>query len=162
MLFINGNINSGKTTVGKILEQQIPNSEFIDVDYILDDYSNYKTKCTFPEYAELRFNKMLDFIKNIKDTKFYIFSYLFFEYRYQKIESILGNNNYLFITLNPPLNVLLEDRGDRKLSKIEKIKIRNFHELGIHNFPNHGFAIDNSSCLPTNTADMITNIIFNL
>lgn len=42
MLFINGNMNSGKTTIGKLLEEKVSNSVFIDVDYIIKNYSFYE------------------------------------------------------------------------------------------------------------------------
>ncbi len=159
MLFINGNMNSGKTTIGKLLEEKVSNSVFIDVDYIIKNYSFYEDSLTFPEYAELRFNKMLDYIKNIKDNKFYIFGYLFFEYRYKKLIDLLGENKFLFVTLSPPLDFLLKNKETRELKNIEKSKIEAFHKLGIHNFPNHGVSIDNSSYSPQETADRIKKML---
>lgn len=159
MLFINGNINSGKTTIGKLLEEKISNSIFIDVDYITNDYSYFQNSLTFPEYAELRFNTMLDYIKNIQDNKFYIFGYLFFEYRYKEILNLFGKNNFLFVTLCPPLDFLLKDKEARQLKDIERSKIEYFHKLGIHNFPNCGVSIDNSSYSAQETADMIKKIL---
>lgn len=159
MLFINGNMNSGKTTIGKLLKKEIPNSVFIDVDYIAKDYSFYKKYLTFLEYTELRFNIMLDYIKNIKDDKFYIFSYLFFEYRYKKLTDLLGQKNFLFVTLSPPLDFLLKNKGSRKLKSIEKLKIRHFYKLGIHNFPNHGISIDNSLYSLPETVERIKRML---
>lgn len=158
MLFLNGNMNSGKTTIGKLLEQKIANSIFIDVDYIAEDYSVYENALTFPEYAELRFNKMLNYIRDIKDDRFYIFGYLFFEYRYKKLVDLLGKN-FLFVTLSPSLDFLLQDKEDRKLKDIEKTKIKYFHELGIHNFPHHGITLDNSAETPQQTADKIARLL---
>ena len=159
MLFLNGNINSGKTTIGKLLEQKISDSVFVDVDYITKDYSFYEDVLTFPEYSELRFNEMLKYIQKIKDDKFYIFGYLFFEYRYKKLADLLGTNNFMFVTLAPPLSFLLEDKHDRKLKEIEKTKIKYFAELGIHNFPNHGIVIDNSVGSAQDAAEQIGKML---
>ena len=150
-IFINGNINSGKTTLGKNLYTSLRNSEFTDVDYIIGDYLNFKDRMSFPEFTDLRFNTMLQKIKTLRANKIYIFSYLFFQYRYQKILDILPQQQFIFITLIPSMRFLLKNKKNRKLTEEEKEKIVRFHNIGITSYPHVGLDIDNTFLSETAT-----------
>jgi len=62
-----------------------------------------------------------------------------------------ANQQIYFFTLNPKLEIVLKNRGERKLTDWEKERIKHHYQIGI-NKPEFGEIIDNSSQAPEQTA----------
>ncbi len=155
IIHINGAINSGKTTVGRELEKLIPNSRFIDADYLVTDDGNVALEVKI----ELIINEIIKKAKEIVKAGYVgIFSYPLSEAQYNKISSNI-EGDYLVFSLNPPLDTCLTNRGDRELNDWELNRIRHHYLVGI-NAPKFSYkVIDNSNQKPIETATKIFSIV---
>ncbi|MBI2414419.1 hypothetical protein HYV31_01045 [candidate division WWE3 bacterium] len=154
IIIINGSRNSGKTTVAKILQKKIPNTAHVEVDSLRDfiDWMDGEVGAytLSIENAALITNNFVTHGLNV------IFTYLLENTDYQNIIKIFGSAGtkiYVF-TLNPDLNVVLTNRGNRELSSKEQERIRYHYKPGT-NKPSFGQIIDNTKQTPEETANTI-------
>ena len=157
IIFLNGSINSGKTTIANMLAQKIPNVALVEIDAlramigwmpidqsvpinlenalsVIKNFSNKKLNVIVPyPLSQKNHDYIMDGLKNV-DTKIYIF------------------------TLAPKLEKALTNRGARELDDWERERIQHHYNIGIHN-PSFGEIIDNSDQAPEETVDYILNKI---
>lgn len=157
IIILNGPINSGKTTVAKILWKKIPNTAHIEVDNIrkfIDWMANEQA-------WGISFDTALSVAKEfIKKNLNVIITYHISDKGFKKIKENLEplDKDIFAFTLLPKFDLLLKNRGNRDLNDWERGRIKETHQLKSHQV-NYGETIDNSHQTPQQTADYIFNKI---
>jgi len=152
ILNINGPINSGKSTVSKILAQKLPKSIFVEVDDLATDSE-------FPDFTT-RINERLHRLYAelellISDNKYdyVIFAYPICEESYKRVcEIVSGKAKFIVVTLNPQMDICLTNRGTRELNEWEKNRIRQMYDNGFNSFSKSDIITDNTNQTPEQTA----------
>jgi len=157
IIFINGSINSGKSTVSKILQERIPNTALVELDSIRAFVDWLPTNEAIPIVHDAGIEIIKSFVKNDLNI---IIPYPLLRKSYDKFVKNLDKNNtkiYAF-TLSPKLEKAITNRGTRKLDKKEVDRIHYHYSIGINN-PGYGETIDNSEQSPEETANEILELI---
>jgi adenylate kinase family enzyme len=153
IIFINGSINAGKTTIANILKKKIPNTAIVEIDELrkIIDWM------PIDEAVPINLENAISVIKNlVKRGMNILVPYPLSEKNYNYIvRELKGIDAKLhFFTLAPKLETILADRGERELSTQEVDRIKYHYEIGIQN-PSFGEIIDNSKQTPEETAKFI-------
>ena len=163
ILNVNGPINSGKTTVSKILVNLLPNATFIEVDELMSDEEEAKLGLSMQDgWAERqkRLNETLLALKKSRQYETVIFSYPISENSYKTWSSMADENTrFMNITLAPSLEECLKNRGTRELDDWERNRIKEMYEEGYQNRPYSDFIINNDNQTPEETAEIIKSFI---
>lgn len=159
IIFINGSINSGKSTIAKLLAESIGKTANIEVDKIRDFVDWMPLEQSIP----LNLKNTVDLIKNFVESGLnvvipYPLSLKNYEYFVDNLKNI--DQKIRVFTLAPKLEKVLLNRGSRELDEWEINRIKHHYETGIHN-PSFGKIIDNSDQTPEETLKIIFNIINN-
>ncbi len=153
VIFINGSINSGKSTISKILAKKITNTVVLEID-ILRKFIDW---LPLEEAIPINLENACLLIKNFaKNNINVIIPYPISKKNYDLIIKLLDGlkSKIYFFTLDPTLNTVLKNRGNRKLSIWEKNRIKHHYQIGIHK-PSFGEIINNSNEKPEETAEKI-------
>jgi uridine kinase len=153
IIFINGSINSGKTTIAKILTEKLPKTANIEIDKLHDFIAWLEIDKAVPINLE---NAML-IIRNFSKHDFNIvIPYPLSEKNYKYIVKELKNvkKQLYFYTLAPDIKKAQTSTKDRKISKWEFERIQYHYDIGIHK-PSFGKIINNTDQTPKETADEI-------
>ncbi|MFA6185583.1 MAG: hypothetical protein WC720_05590 [Candidatus Shapirobacteria bacterium] len=157
IILLNGSINSGKSTVARILAKKISNTANIEVDE-LREFVNFlpledSIKLNIENAALLAEN----FVKKGYNA---IITYPLYKADYDYlIEEFESTNQKIFVfTLSPKLEIALTNRGKRKLTNWEIKRIKYHFDTGIPK-PSFGIIIDNSNQKPEETVEKILEII---
>ncbi len=153
IIILNGSINSGKTTVAKILWKKIPNTAFIEVDKLREFINWMDGDKAYPLSIENAILIMKNFIEKGLNV---IFTYPLDEEDYKYIIKELKSTNtkiYIF-TFSPDLNKTLTNRGTRELTDWEINRIKYHYHIGI-NKPSFGKIIDNTNQTAKETANEV-------
>ncbi|MBQ2810757.1 MAG: adenylyl-sulfate kinase, partial [Alphaproteobacteria bacterium] len=160
---INGPINSGKSTVSKLLVQKFANALFIEVDDLLSDEEQETLGLNLEQGWQERTNRLDNIIKQEKAKKTFdtiIFAYPITQHlynQYKKWED--SNTDFINITLAPSLQICTRNRGDRML-KIEEIeRIKQMYKENYHRPECSNLIIDNSNQTPMQTVEEILNFL---
>ncbi len=148
-IWISGTINSGKSSVVKLLGQklQLPVIE-------LDTLSTYFEHCMeFQDYIDINYEILINILeilrsRNIKSIVVYPIS----EKRYAELGRL--QNEFDFFSIDPTLDIALTNRGERKLDDWERNRIKELYEIGIHN-PSFGTRIETKNLTALETVDII-------
>lgn len=157
VIFISGSINSGKTTIAKLLKQKIPDIAHIEVD----DLRAFIDWLPLEESISINLDNTALIInsfskRNISSIVTYPLNKDEFEYLTDKIKS---KETVYFFSLNPELNTALSNRG-RELTDWERQRIKHHYQIKINN-PGFGIAIDNTHQTPEETVmEILKNIEF--
>jgi adenylate kinase family enzyme len=157
IIFINGSINAGKTTVAKILAQKIPNTALLEIDAFHAMIEWMPIDKAVPINLENAISVIRNFSKRGLDII---------------VPYPLSQNNHDFIlaglkdldaeihvfTLTPKLEKAITNRGNRELNDWERDRIKHHYNIGVHN-PSFGEIIDNSEQTPEETANFILDKI---
>ncbi|PIR90624.1 hypothetical protein COU05_00990 [bacterium (Candidatus Gribaldobacteria) CG10_big_fil_rev_8_21_14_0_10_37_21] len=153
IIFINGSINTGKTTVAKILATKIPQTANVEIDSLHAFIDWLEIDNAVPINLE---NAVL-IIKN------------FVKYGYNVVVPYpLSQKNYIYIkqelhdfseqlhffTLSPDIKKAQTSTQERKISQWEHDRIQYHYDIGIFS-PSFGKIIDNTSQTPEETAKEI-------
>ncbi|RZI49343.1 nucleoside/nucleotide kinase family protein [Lactococcus kimchii] len=110
---INGPINSGKTTISKIIAENLPNSLFVEVDELTTDEENERYFPNFEARIAERLRRLFEKIETAlseQQVDFLIFAYPMYPQLYSKItERICKRASFFVITLCPPLGSLFDE-----------------------------------------------------
>ena len=160
---INGPINSGKSTVSKLLKEKLSQCLFIEVDELLTDSEQEKLKLSREDgWSERlnRLNKIITQEKTIKRYKNIIFAYPITDKSHKHWKSWEDKNTkFINITLGPELDICIQNRGTRSLTKQEKERIRQMYQEG-YNCPQFAdLIIDNSTQTPEETVITILDFL---
>lgn len=153
MIFINGSINTGKTTIARILASKIPNTANIEVDR----FHEFIPWLEIDDAVELNLENAASVIRNFAKHGYNIIvPYPLSEKNYENLKSMIGNINvdFFFFTLSPSIHKAQSDTSERKLSQWERDRIQHHYNIGIPN-PTFGTIIDNTHQTPDETAEEI-------
>ena len=153
IIFINGSINSGKSTVGKLLAKDL-GYEFVE----FDDIRNTISEPDIDEALPLVFEKGIELLNTLhRSNKSVVVAYPLSLKNFNLLKSKLVITPKV-ITLSPSLEVVLKDRGERILEESEKERIKYHYKIGINN-PSFGDIIDNSDISIEETVDKTRLIV---
>ncbi len=144
-------MNSGKTTVAKILAQKLPKTAHVEKLRQFIEWMPIK------ESIPYNIKNIISLTKNFAEEGLnVIISYPISNEHYQKIVKELRvlNTKIFAFTLSPPLAVALSNRGNRQLADWEMEVIKQNYEENFHK-PSYGTIIDNSKQTPEETANLI-------
>ena len=154
IVFINGSINSGKSTVAKLLADKIGNCAVLEIDNLREFIEWMPIEKAIPLNLENAVSLINNFDKNDLNV---VIPYPLSEKNYKYIKNNLKVNNKVhFFTLNLDLNEVLKDRGNRKLDDWERERIKHHYEIGI-NKPSFGKIINTTDQTPEETLEIIIN-----
>lgn len=154
ILFLNGSINSGKSTIAKLLAAKISNSAVIEIDALHEMIDWMPIDQAVPINLENAVSVIKNFTHHgISCIVPYPLSQKNYEYMTANLSKL--GADIRFITLAPPLAEALKNRsGKRELTDRERERIKHHYDIGIH-APSFGEIIDNSEQTPKETAEMI-------
>lgn len=153
LIFLNGSINAGKSTVAKILAKKISNTALIEIDSLREMIA----WMPIDEAVSINLENAVSVIKNFaKRNLNVIVPYPLSQNNYDYVVSELKDINakIYFFTLAPKLEKILSNRGDRELNEGEKERIKHHYSIGINN-PSFGIVIDNTNQTSEETAEEI-------
>ncbi len=157
IIFLSGSINSGKTTIARILVQKIPDCVNLEVDNICELVNHIDRKDIEVLILENIVSLIFDYIKHdLNVVVNYTFGDTTFEFVKKQLAA-LHQDIYLF-TLNPTLEVALSKRGEEKKETFDKERIKYHYKLGINNLKS-SISIDNSHQIPEETAKEVLSKI---
>ena len=160
---INGPINSGKSTVSKLLAEQIPNALFIEVDDLLSDEEQESLGLYMEQGWAERTNRLAKIIAKCKKEQscdVVVFAYPITKKLYDEWKVWEDDEDvFINITLAPSLDVCLQNRGARELDEWEIKRIKQMYDEGYHNPEFADLVIDNSSQAPQETVDKILDFL---
>ena len=163
ILNVNGPINSGKSTVSKLLVQILPHAVFIEVDDLLSDDEEKKLGLTIQAGWGERLNRLDRIIADQKNQHQYetiIFAYPMTENLYRRWSSHIDKDTrFIAITLAPSLEKCLTNRGTRKLTDWEIGRIREMYNENYHRPINSDLIINNDAQTPHQTAQQVADFI---
>ncbi|MBZ0202686.1 MAG: hypothetical protein K8I03_06695 [Ignavibacteria bacterium] len=147
VIFISGSINSGKTTIGKLLKTKFPHTAHID-----DELHDITDRLPLEEAIALHIKNTLSLTSNFLEKDFnVIISYPIYKDEYEYFNKNLPiETERFFFTLNPRLDYALINRGTRELTGWEIERIKYHYQTGINN-PDFGITIDNTMHTPEET-----------
>lgn len=160
IIFLNGSINAGKSTIAKILAKNIANTALLEIDVFHEMVKWMPIDQAVSLNLENAVSIILNFAKrNLNVIVPYPLSQKNYEYMTDNLKEI--NAKIYFFTLAPKLEKVLTNRGTRELADKEKDRIKHHYDIGIQN-PKFGEKIDNSDQTPQETADYILSKIHEL
>lgn len=153
VIFINGSINSGKSTIAKLLAEKLGNTANVEIDKL----RGYIDWMPIDEAIPLNLKNVVSLIKNFVESGLnvvvpYPLSQKNYDYLMDNLKDL--NTKILVFTLAPKLEKVLINRGNRELDDWEINRIKHHYEIGIPN-PKFGEIIDNSDQLPEETLEVI-------
>ncbi|MEI7688615.1 MAG: hypothetical protein WCI91_00340 [Candidatus Nomurabacteria bacterium] len=157
IIFINGSINSGKTTVSKILAYKLSNVALIEIDSLREMIDWMPLNEAIPINLENTISLIKNFSnKNLNTIIPYPLSKKNYDFILNELKDI--NTKIYTFTLAPKLETVLINRGTRELDDSERERIKYHYNIGIHK-PIFGEIIDNSNQTPEETANFILSKI---
>jgi len=160
IIFLNGSINAGKSTIAKLLVQKLSDVAIVEIDA----FHEMIGWMPIDKAVSINLENGLSVIKNfIKQEINVIVPYPLSQKNYDYMISGLKDleiDIHIF-TLAPKLEEVLTNRGTRELTEQEKERIKHHYDIGIPN-PTFGEIIDNSEQTPQETADYILSKIHEL
>ena len=165
LLNINGPINSGKTTVSRILEKKLPDSLFIEVDNLLSEDEAEKLGLSMCEAWQESVNRLERLIlreKKSQKHRVVFFAYPIGREYYERWKSYEDENTrFINITLSPSKEECLRRGGD-DMSQWEHDRILQMYEEGCHNPEFSDFILHNDDQTPEQTAQTVLDFLKNL
>ncbi len=154
IIFLNGSINSGKTTVAKLLVKELPNTALLEIDTLAEMIDWMQIEQSVPINLENAISLIVNFAKrDLNVVVPYPLSQKNHDYIMENLKSL--NTDIFIFTLDPTLDVSLSNRGSRELNDWERSRIKHHYEIGI-NKPTFGEIIDNSN---QSTEDTLSYIL---
>lgn len=160
IILLNGSINSGKSTVAKLLSKSLTSSALLEIDSLRQMIEWMPIEQAVPINLENALSVIRNFSKHNLDI---IVPYPLSQRNYEYLKNDLKDLNIPIatFTLAPALEKALTNRGDRALDEWEKERIKYHYKIGIPT-PTFGEIIDNSEQTPEQTAKYILDKIHEL
>ncbi|MFA6295474.1 MAG: hypothetical protein WC666_03555 [Candidatus Paceibacterota bacterium] len=157
IIFLNGSINAGKSTVAKILVEEITNTALLEIDVFHEMIEWMPIDQAVPFNLENAVSVISNFVKKGLNV---IVPYPLSQKNYEFIlENLKGlDTKIYFFTLAPKIEVALTNRGNRILNDWESERIKHHYNIGITN-PTSGEIIDNEKQTSEETSKYILNKI---
>lgn len=160
IILLNGSINSGKSTVAKLLATNLTNSALLEIDSLRQIIEWMPIDQAVP----LNLENALSIIRNFSKHKIHVIvPYPLSQKNYEYLKNGLNDLStpIVVFTLAPTLEKALTNRGGRELDGWERERIKYHYKIGIHT-PSFGEIIDNSEQSPEQTAEYILKKIHEL
>lgn len=155
---IGGAINAGKSTVSQILTDKLENALFIEVDDLLSERED-ALLADFDSRINARLNRLYGLLENYVENGEYgtvVFAYPMSRAVFERTSEIAkGKADFVVVTLNPPLEKCLTNRGARELDDWETNRIKEMYRQGFNTFYGSDLIINNDGETPEETADRI-------
>ncbi len=157
IIYINGSINAGKSTVASLLARTLPNTINIEVDSLRDFAHCLTLEEVIPFCVEDTATLTRSWVQRGFNV---VIGWPISEEDYSHFIHLLGDcpTPVFALTLAPRLEVALTKRGDRKLTDWEYSRIQ-FHYSKGTAAPSFGVIIDNSDQTPEQTVQETMNSI---
>jgi deoxyadenosine/deoxycytidine kinase len=152
IIVLNGPINSGKTTLAKLLAEKIEKTAIVEVDSVHEFYPKDDS-----EGWEKCYRAAISLAEGFaKEGLNVIFSYHIVKDDFEKIKERLSvyDQKIFAFTLKPTLEVLLKNRGNRELNEYLTNKIKKTYNSPEY-FGDYGIVIDNSGQSAEEVAEVI-------
>lgn len=160
IIFLNGSINAGKSTIAKILAKKIENAALLEIDVFHEMIEWMPIDKAVPINLENALSVIRNFVKReISVIVPYPLSQKNYDFMISGLKDL--ETDIDIFTLAPKLEKVLENRGSRELTEQEKERIKHHYDIGIPN-PTFGEIIDNSEQTPQETANYILSKIHEL
>jgi hypothetical protein len=157
IIFLNGSINAGKSTVAKLLVKELPNTALLEIDALREMIDWMPLTESIPLNLENAVSLIRNFVtRGLNVVVPYPLSQKDYEYMVVKLNDL--DTEVFTFTLSPKLDKTVTNRGARELTDWEKTRIQQQYEKGIVN-PSFGEVIDSSEQTPEETAKIILNKI---
>ena len=157
IIFINGSINSGKSTVAKILAAKLTNVALVEIDSL----SEMIDWMPIDKAVPINLENAVSVIRNFSNRGLnVIVPYPLSQKNYDYMNDCLKDLDtkiYTF-TLAPSIEKALTNRGTRELTDWERERIQHHYNVGIQR-PSFGEIIDNSEQTPEETAELISAML---
>lgn len=153
-IWISGSINSGKSTIARLLCDKIENGVNIELDVL----SYFDKNLSIDQKTNFIIQDGLDLAKNWIDRKCMpILNWPLWgdEAAFMLAYSKKLNLEPVIINLIPGIETVKKNRGKRALTEWELNRIDYMHNAGNINNPQHGIKIDNANLTPDETVDRI-------
>jgi cytidylate kinase len=153
IIFLNGSINAGKSTVAKILAKKLSDVALLEIDALRDMIEWMPIDQAVPINLENTISVIKNFSKrNLNVIVPYPLSQKNYDYMIENLKDL--ETKIYFFTLAPKIEKTLTNRGTRELDDWERARIKHHYDIGITN-PTFGEIIDNSEQTPEETAGYI-------
>ncbi|MCX6790440.1 MAG: zeta toxin family protein [Candidatus Kaiserbacteria bacterium] len=153
IIFLNGSINAGKSTVAKLLAKELPNTALIEIDALREMIGWMPIDQSISFNLENALSIITNFSKrNLNMVVPYPLSQKNYDFLMENLKDL--NTDTRVFTLAPQLEKVLTNRGTRELDDWERERIKHHYVIGIPN-PSFGEIIDNSNQTPEETAKYI-------
>ncbi|MDE1975538.1 MAG: hypothetical protein KGI49_03465, partial [Patescibacteria group bacterium] len=150
IIFLNGSINAGKSTVAKLLAKRLPDCALVEIDALREMIEWMPIDRAVPINLENAVAVIRNFVGRKMDVIVpYPLSQKNHDYLTDELKDL--DTDIRVFTLAPRLEKALTDRGGRELSDWEKERVKHHYDIGIHS-PSFGEIIDNSDQTPEETA----------
>ena len=153
VILINGSINAGKSTVGKLIADALPQTALLEIDVLRDMVAWMPLETSIP----LNLSNAVSIIKNFAAAGLnVVVPYPLSEANYAYLVASLGPEKIEVraFSLAPRLDVALTNRGTRVLTDAERERVHYHYNKGIPT-PTFGTIIDNSEQSPEETSRII-------
>lgn len=157
IIFINGTISSGKSTIAKLIKKEIPNTVILEIDVL----RNLIDWIPLNKAVPINLENAVSLIRNFVDKKLnvvipYPLSQNNYDYLIKSLKKV--NTEIYTFTLNPDPEKLIKSKRGRNLDKWEKERIKYHSKMGL-NKPAFGKIIDNTNQTPSETVEIILESI---
>jgi len=157
VLFINGPINSGKSTVGKILSTQIKDAVYLEGDEVVS-----KKDLSLPQWIVATvMTSTLKACELAHEAKLPIIAFPLRDNDWKVISKLCEHAGVkpICVTLDPGLEISLSKRSDRELNSSEKERIQEMYKEGYHQRSFSSLTLDNSSETAQDTSQKIQKFL---
>lgn len=152
VLCINGAINTGKTTVGRLLAARIPGACFVDGD----DHDRHGSALDL--VIEAGVERLVAAIGEYAGRAgVLVLAYPLREPDYSRLRAAAGvvGAEIRCVTLAPSMEVALSRRGERRLSEAERARVREMYAEGYAGRGFSGLVVDSSDLSVEETVEMV-------
>lgn len=160
---INGPINAGKSTVGRLLAKKLSLSLFVEVDDLLSDEEQDALKLDFMGGIKERLRRLNELVEKEKKRQRcqeIIFAYPMEENNYRRWKKFEDERTrFINITLSPSLQACLSNRGNRELTTWEQGRIQQMYLENYHCPQGSDLIIDNTNQTPDQTVEEIIKFL---
>jgi hypothetical protein len=156
VLHINGAINSGKSALGRALSVLLPEAVFID-----GDEHDAPDGASLPVRIEAALSRIEAEIGKAREGCL-IVAYPLEQAHHERLRAAADRRGARFrvLTLAPPLEVALIDRGTRRLSVEERKRIAEMYEEGYQRRPFSDLVLDTSRLTVQEAAGRAQALLF--
>ncbi|MBD3250120.1 MAG: hypothetical protein GF381_00930 [Candidatus Pacebacteria bacterium] len=155
IVFINGSINAGKSTIARLLASKLTNTANVEIDSFHEFIHWLEIDKAVPinlENAVLVINNFARHGYNV------VVPYPLSQKNYEYLKKELGDNELYFFTLSPNIKKAQSDTIDRKLTQWERDRIQHHYDIGVSS-PTFGKIIDNTDQAPEETVEEIISLL---